>query len=61
MSLKWDAAQYPMIMIRDPDSGDVLSFGRGGNALVRTGKAVLDLDVSDGVRSHRVRLAISRS
>jgi hypothetical protein len=61
VSLRWDAAQYPMIMIRDPDSGEVLSFGRGGTALVRTGKAVLDVDVSDGVRSHRVRLAISRS
>jgi hypothetical protein len=59
--LRWDTARYPMIMIRDPDSGEVLSFGRGGNALVRTGKAVLDVDVSDGVRSQRVRLAISRS
>jgi hypothetical protein len=61
VSLRWDPAQYPMIMIRDPDSGEVLSFGRGGAALVRTGKAVLDVDASDGVRSHRVRLAISRS
>jgi hypothetical protein len=61
VSLRWDAAKYPMIMIRDPDTGDVLSFGRRGTAQVRTGKTVLDVDVSDGVRSHRVRLAINRS
>jgi hypothetical protein len=61
VSLRWDAARYPMIMIRDPDSGEVISFARGGNALVRTGKALLDVDVSDGMRSQRVRLAISRS
>ncbi|HET6779203.1 MAG TPA: hypothetical protein VFH26_09965, partial [Gemmatimonadales bacterium] len=61
VSLRWDAARYPMIMIRDPDSGEVLSFGRGGAAVVRSGKAALDVDVSDGVRSQRVRLAISRS
>jgi hypothetical protein len=61
VSLRWDAARYPMIMIRDPDTGEVLSFGRGGTALVGTGKAVLDVDVSDGLRSQRVRLAISRS
>jgi hypothetical protein len=61
VSLRWDAVLYPMIMIRDPDTGEVLSFARGGTAVVRTGKAVLDLDVSDGVRSYRVRLAINRS
>jgi hypothetical protein len=61
VSLRWDSAQYPMIMIRDPDSGEVLSFGRGGAAQVRTGKTALDVDASDGLRSYRVRLAISRS
>jgi hypothetical protein len=50
-----------MIVVRDPDTGEVLSFARGGTALVRTDKGELDLDVSDGVRSQRVRLAISRS
>ena len=59
--LRWNPAVYPMIMVRDPDTGHVLTFGRGGTALVRTTKGELDLDVSDGVRSQRVRLAISRS
>jgi hypothetical protein len=61
VSLRWNAAAHPMIMVRDPDTGEVLSFARGGSALVRTAKAQLDLDVSDGVRSQRVRVAINRS
>jgi hypothetical protein len=61
VSLRWDAAAYPMIMIRDPDTGEVLAFGRGGSALIQTAKGQLDLDVSDGIRSHRLRLAINRS
>ena len=61
VSLRWDAAVYPMIMVRDPDTGEVLSFGRGGSALIQTAKGQLDLDVSDGIRSHRLRLAINRS
>jgi hypothetical protein len=61
VSLRWNAAAHPMIMVRDPDTGEVLTFARAGSALVRTAKGQLDLDVSDGVRSQRVRLAISRS
>ncbi|MGZ5384770.1 MAG: hypothetical protein ACXWH0_12380 [Acidimicrobiia bacterium] len=61
VSLQWNAAAHPMIMVRDPDTGEILSFARGGSAMVRTPKGVLDLDVSDGVRSQRVRLAINRS
>jgi hypothetical protein len=61
VSLRWDAAVYPMIMVRDPDTGEVLSFARGGSALIQTAKGHLDLEVSDGIRSQRVRLAISRS
>jgi hypothetical protein len=61
VSLRWDAAVYPMIMVRDPDTGEVLSFGRGGSALIQTAKSQLDLDISDGIHSHRLRLAINRS
>ena len=55
ISLQWDAAAHPMIMVRDPDTGEVLSFAR-----VLTGKNAVDLEVSNGVQSHRVRRAISR-
>jgi hypothetical protein len=46
--------------VRDPDTGEVLSFARGGDARVWTRKPVVDLEVSDGVQSQRVRRAISR-
>ena len=58
--LRWNAAAHPVILVRDPDTGEVLSFARGGDAHVRTGKRTVDLNVSDGVRSQRLRRAISR-
>ena len=60
IALQWNAAAHPMLIVRDPDTGEVLSFARGGNARVWTGKSAVDLEVSDGVLSHRERLAISR-
>lgn len=60
VSLNWNAAAHPMIIVRDPSTGEIFSFARGGSAMVRTPKGELDLDVSDGVRSQRVRLAINR-
>jgi hypothetical protein len=60
VTLQWDPAAHPMVMVRDPDTGGVLSFARGGNARVLTGKNAVDLEVSNGVQSHRVRRAISR-
>jgi hypothetical protein len=58
--IQWNASVNPTIMVRDPDTGQVLSFGRGGTARVWTEKDQLDLDLSDGVRSQRLRLAIKR-
>jgi hypothetical protein len=60
LRIRWDASAHPMIMVRDPDTGQVLSFARGGNVRVWTEKRQVDLEVSDGTRSHRVRRAISR-
>ena len=58
--LQWNSAAHPMIMVRDPDTGEVLAFARGGDARVWTRKAAVDLDLSDGVQSQRVRRDISR-
>jgi hypothetical protein len=60
VALEWNAAAHPMLMVRDPATGQVLSFGRGGKVRVRTSKPDVDVEVSDGLRSHRVRLAINR-
>jgi hypothetical protein len=58
--LRWNAAAHPVLLVRDPDTGEVLSFARGGDARVQTTKPSVELNVSDGVRSQRVRRAISR-
>ncbi|HEV7365092.1 MAG TPA: hypothetical protein VGN76_04550, partial [Gemmatimonadales bacterium] len=58
--LQWNSAAHPMVMVRDPDTGEVLSFARGGDARVWTRKSIVDLEVSDGVQSQRVRRAINR-
>jgi hypothetical protein len=60
VTLEWDRASHPMIVVRDPDTGEVLSMARNGRARIQTGKAELDLEVSDGVRSYGLRRAINR-
>jgi hypothetical protein len=58
-ALRWDPRQYPMIMVRDPDTGDVLSFARGGDVQVITGKSRVDLVLSNGVQSTRKRVQVT--
>jgi hypothetical protein len=59
VALRWDHRAYPVVMVRDPDTGDVLSFARGGEVQVMTSKTRVDLLLSNGVRStpRRVRVA----
>ncbi len=47
-------------MVRDPDTGEVLSFARGGQVNVATSKRTLDLVVSDRVGSRQVRVTAGR-
>jgi hypothetical protein len=60
VTLTWNAAAHPMIMVRDPDTGEVLSLLRGGRGSVLTRKNAVELNLSDGVQSHRMRLFIRR-
>ena len=60
VALRWDAAARPMVMVRDPDTGEVLSFARGGQASVATSKRTLDVVVSDRVGSQAVRVTAGR-
>ena len=60
VALRWNASAHPTVMVRDPDTGEVLSFARGGSARVWTTKSEVDLVLSDGVQSQRLRKAISR-
>jgi hypothetical protein len=51
VAVGWDAAEHPMIMVRDPRSGEVLSLARGGNVVVPAAGNEVELIMSDGVRS----------
>ena len=52
-SLDWDASAEPMVLVRDPASGQVLGFGREGalNFDPGTGAGALELHFSNGVSS----------
>jgi hypothetical protein len=58
VALRWDAAKSPMIMVRDPVSGDILSFARGGAVEVETSRADLALTLSDRVGSRDLRVRV---
>jgi len=49
--LTWDAATYPVAMVRDAATGEILSFARGGSAAIWTSSRRFDVTFSDGVRS----------
>ncbi len=49
--LTWDAATYPVAMVRDAVTGEILSFARGGSAAIWTASRRFDVTFSDGVRS----------
>ena len=49
----WDAAQHPMVMVRDAATGQILSFARGGTAEVTTQRGELEVVLSNGVTSTR--------
>jgi hypothetical protein len=50
-SVTWDSAAYPVVMLRDGRTGEVVSFARGGRAMVPVPAANLQAVASDGVRS----------
>jgi hypothetical protein len=49
--LQWDGARFPLVAVRDPTTRSILTFGRDGEAGVRTELPELEVIVSDGVRS----------
>lgn len=56
--LRWNAAPYPMALVRDTETGQVLGFARGGSVVVRPqGRSLnrLEVLVSDGVRTRVAR------
>ncbi len=60
VSLRWNAGAHPMLMVRDPSTGQVLSFARGGQVDLATDRAELDVQLSDGIGGRRMRVAVPR-
>ncbi len=56
--LTWDAAAHPLVMVRDASTGDVLSFARGGDMVIKTPAKQLELTLSSGVTSEKILLSI---
>ena len=50
-TVSWDVATYPMAMVRDAATGEILSFARGGSATLWTQSRQFEVTFSDGVRS----------
>lgn len=58
VGVQWDARAHPMVMIRDAETGEVLSFARGGSAQIPSFKREVDLVLSDGVKSRLKRVPV---
>jgi hypothetical protein len=56
--LRWDADAYPMALVREAATGQILSFARGGDVALASDAAGLDITFSDGVLSHREQAAV---
>jgi hypothetical protein len=49
--ITWNAERYPLAVVRDAKTGEILSLARGGSASVETAASDLELTLSDGVAS----------
>jgi hypothetical protein len=51
VSLAWNAQRYPLVVVRDAKTGEILSFARAGATSIDTQTRDLELTLSDGVQS----------
>lgn len=58
--VEWDATQYPAVIVRNPATGGILSFASGGRADVLTNAGELELTMSNGVQSRKLRVSVDR-
>ena len=59
MGVSWDARTHPMVMVRDAQTGEVLSFARGGSVELPGARRVVDLVLSDGIKSSVRRVPVT--
>jgi hypothetical protein len=56
LRLTWNADQHPMALVRNPATGAVVSFARGGQLALPEGFTEVEVLLSDGLRSTRTQL-----
>jgi hypothetical protein len=59
LALRWDHQALPMLVVQDPDNGQILSLARGGEVQLSTTKGQVDLVLSNGVRSRVQRMRVA--
>jgi hypothetical protein len=52
--LTWDNDRFPLLVIRDPDTKEILAFARGGDTSVRSRKRSLEVIASNRTASTRL-------
>ena len=60
VTLTWNAAAYPMLVVRDPGTHQILAFARGGKSTIRTRRTSLDVILTDRVKSRRIPVAVKQ-
>jgi len=56
--LEWDSQATPLVVVRDADSGEILSLARSGRVEIVTDARAVELHLSDGARTNRRALSI---
>jgi hypothetical protein len=59
VALRWNNLTYPMVLVRDASTGEILSLASGGHVQLPTSSRQLELVFSDGVRSFRQQLPVA--
>jgi hypothetical protein len=54
----WNAGVFPLAVVRDPLSGDILGFARDGVAVVPSSLSEVELILSNGVHSRNQRVTV---
>jgi len=59
VEMTWDADSFPMALVRDPATGEVLSFARGGRISLPVSSDEIEIIFSDGLNSSdRIRRTV---
>lgn len=58
--LRWNATRHPVLMVRNPATGNVIAFARGGDATIAASQDEIEVNASNRVRSARRTVRVLR-